>query len=275
MKSTASWPESAISEPSVRPSIQRFASEGTLARTIRSQFGGAAAHCVADLRAGLGGAEPRDLDVRAALVGPVGQLGVEHAAAAVVLVAVEGEVEAVGAGAVQQLQEAGQVGRAAEPRAFEVGDVERQAGALADLDRLADRVQEGVALAAQVGDVDAAVLRDDLAHGDHLVGVGPHVGRVGQGGREAEGAVFHPLADEAAHPVQLGRGGGAHLPAHRADADGVVRDEVADVDGGGPLEAVEVRADAGPVPAGPGDRRRSRPARWRRICSRISGVTGA
>ena len=196
------------------------------------------------------------LDVRAALVDPVRQLGVEHAAAAVVLVAVEGEVEAAGAGALHQLEQAGQVGRPAEPRALEVGDVEREARALADLDRLADRVQEGVALAPQVGDVDAAVLRDDLAHGDHLVGVGPHVGRVGEGGREAEGAVLHPLADEAAHPVQLGGGGGAHLPAHRADPDGVVRDEVADVDGGGLLEAIQVRADAGPVPAGARDRRR-------------------
>jgi hypothetical protein len=96
---------------------------------------------------------------------------VEHAAAAVVLVAVEGEVEAVGAGAIQEIEEAGQVGRAAEARAFEVGDVERQAGSRADLDRLADRVEEGVALAPQVRDVDAAVSGDLLAHGDHLFGV--------------------------------------------------------------------------------------------------------
>ena len=95
--------------------------------------------------AGTAGLDPlRQLDEQTR-AGPLGRIGIE------------GDVETLGAGVVDQREQ--RLGTARMRLAVvEVGDVRRRAGPPADLDRLADRVEVAVAeRVADVGVVEAAV----------------------------------------------------------------------------------------------------------------------
>ena len=117
--------------------------------------------------------------------------------AAIVGVHVGGDVEALGAGGVDAPDDLGHLVPVWAPGRLQVVDLRRHAGAPGDLDRLVEPFQQAGFLGAQVGDVDAAVLRNDLAERDQLVGSGVAPGRVDQGGGDAEGAVLHRLGQHA------------------------------------------------------------------------------
>ena len=77
--------------------------------------------------------------------------------------------------------------------------------ALADRDRLVDRVEQASAFVADVRGVDSAVPRDDLGQLDQLGRPGVPAGHVDQAGREPPGAALHRRSTSCFIRVQLGR----------------------------------------------------------------------
>ena len=201
----------------------------------------------------------RELGPDAVARGPVGQPRLDRAGAALLdperhldeqsrrgplgRVGIEGDVEPFGPGVVDQGE---QPLRAAGVRlaVVEVGDVGGRAGAPADLDRLADRVEVAVAeRIADVGVVEAAVSPGLLGQGRQLRGRGETPRRVVEPAAQAERALGHPVAQDAAHPVD---GVGVDrdvLPAERGDAELRVADERGHVEADGPVVTREVGLD--------------------------------
>ena len=131
---------------------------------------------------------------------------------------------------------------------FEVPDLDGDVGFAADARGLVDGVEHGIAFAAHVGGVDAAVRRGGAGKGDELRSFGVGRGRVLQRGGNAHGAVAHRLANEVLHLVKLG-GGGLHVGIaehHAADRCGA--DVGGEVNAHALLfEAGEVLAEGAPV----------------------------
>jgi hypothetical protein len=80
-----------------------------------------------------------------------------------------------------------------------VQDLHGHAGTPADLDRLADGLEDAGPLVAHVGHEDAAVTGHHLAQLDQVVGGRQRVRRHGQGARQAAGALLHRLFDQGLH----------------------------------------------------------------------------
>src|SRR5262249_55573460 len=130
---------------------------------------------------------------------------------------------------------------------LDVQDLDLDAGAAADLDGLGNGGEHIRSLVADVGDVDTAVLRDDLAQLDDLIrsrdGAGRHGEHAGKPGRP----LLHRLLDQRLHLLKLiARRPGVRL-AHDAFPDVAQADEGGDVDrDAGALDEIEVAADGGP-----------------------------
>jgi hypothetical protein len=134
-------------------------------------------------------------------------------------IGVERDVEALASGGVDELEHP--VGAARERLAVvEVGDVGRRLAEPADLDRLAERVEEAVAeRVADVGVIEAAVPSGLLRQLGQLPGGGVAPRRVVEARAEAERAFLHPLPEQGLHR-RPGLGSGRHVvPADRLDAE--------------------------------------------------------
>ena len=107
---------------------------------------------------------------------------------------------------------------------LQVREVQRRAGAPGDLDQLADRLQQSLALVADVRDERHAERRGLLGHRHELVGLGVGARDVDEPEREHPGARLEPEPHQAAHLGQL-RGrrshpvGAEHCLPHRAVPD--------------------------------------------------------
>ncbi len=120
-------------------------------------------------------------------------------------------------------------------------DLDGDVGFAADARGLVDRFEHGVAFAAHVRGVDAAVGAGCAGKGDELRGFGVGCGRVLQRGRNAHGAVAHRLANEVLHLRELG-GGGLHVGIAEHDAA-----HGCGADVGGEVNAHALLFDAGEV----------------------------
>ncbi len=130
--------------------------------------------------------------------------------------------------------------------------MDRHLGARADLDRLPDRVQDGVTLVAHVREVRAPVLARDARQLDQLLGVGVDRGRVDEGGGHSDRPVLHALTHERPHLLELlGRRldvlVAEHDPPHLGEPD-VVRHVQGDAQALQVPEVLRVRAPADLLP---------------------------
>ena len=205
-------------------------------------------HLVADARprgaVGQALLEPR----HAAGLDPRRQHDQQARARPLVGVEVEGHVEPLVAGVVDQAEQL--LGRArVVPAVVEVRDVDGTAAtAPADLDRLAERVEEAIAqVVADVRVVDATEPRGLRQERGQLLGRGIGAGWVVEPAREPEGPLLHALAQERALAVHGPRVGLDLVPADGRDAQRRVADDVGHVDADLPVEAVEVVAHRAPV----------------------------
>ena len=131
---------------------------------------------------------------------------------------------------------------------------------MADLQRLFNRVQKPIAEGvAQVGVIDATQPGGLLGEADELIGVGVAAGGIVEAGGQAEGALLQPLAQHGLHVGEIGVGGRFFVPAHGADTDGGVADDVGDVHGHLVIEHGQVLRHRGPT-AGEG---------WRPVQARV------
>ena len=104
-----------------------------------------------------------------------------------------------------------------------------------------DRFDQPIALAADVRDVLAAVLRGHLAQLDQFLGARVERRRVDQRRADPERALFHLLTHERAHLVELSRRGLPILEADDVLADRRRADERRDVlRDAAPLELAQV-----------------------------------
>src|SRR5215467_12635778 len=92
---------------------------------------------------------------------------------------------------------------------LEVPDFDRDVSLAADANRLVERWDDCIALVADVRGVDASEARSFGGKGDQFFCLGVRSGRILKGGRKANGAVFHSLADQFLHLIELGRTGSA------------------------------------------------------------------
>ncbi len=118
---------------------------------------------------------------------------------------------------------------------LEVRDVHGEPGALADVDRLADRAEQTRAFVPDVAGVDPAVGGDDLRELDELVRVGVAAGDVDQARRHAPRPGPHPFFHELFHGPHLGGVGLALGRAQDGLADVALGDQVDDVRAGAVL----------------------------------------
>ena len=166
-------------------------------------------------------------------------------------IAVEGDIEPAPARVLHQGQHLRRAGGRRRPL-VEVRDVRGDAGPAPDLERLAEGVEEAIAQAvADVRVVDPAEPARLLGEPHELVGVRVAAGRVVEPGRHAPGPFLHRRPEERALVRKLGRPRGTIPPAHGADPERRVPDEVHDVDRHPVREEVEVLLDRRP-PAGQG-----------------------
>ena len=118
---------------------------------------------------------------------------------------VGGDVDARGAGLVEDAQEAVGLAPQAEHRQLHVGDLDGELRLAADGDDLVDRVPEVAVLAPDVADVAAARGGGDLGQRPHL-GAGREDARVVlEAGGKAERARLHLPLEQGAHPRELVR----------------------------------------------------------------------
>src|SRR5215467_506888 len=90
---------------------------------------------------------------------------------------------------------------------LEVPDFDRYVSLATDAIRLVERRYDGIALVSYVGSVDAAEAGSFGSKRDQLFSLGVRSGRILKGGRQADGAVFHGLADQFLHLIEFGRTG--------------------------------------------------------------------
>ena len=84
-------------------------------------------------------------------------------------------------------------------------DHDRQLRPASDLDRFADGFLHAEALAADVRDVDAAVLRRDARERDELLGIGVRRRRIDQRRRESKRALLHRALEDVLFALQFVR----------------------------------------------------------------------
>ncbi len=157
------------------------------------------------------------------------------------------DVEAAGDGGVDHAERRLDLAPVEVPQGLVVRQLDGDAGALADLERLGHRLDQVVSLVAHVGRVQAPPRRDGLRDAHELVGL-----RVGPRGehearRQAEGTLVHAARDELAHRADLRLGGRPLGHAHHGAAHVAVRDERRGVhgDAGGPEARAVVRERGG------------------------------
>ena len=96
-----------------------------------------------------------------------------------------------------------------------------------------------------MADIHAAAAPRLADQGDQLVGLGEAAGRVDERAADPHRALVHRLADQRAHPRELGRIGIDVALAQLVDADRRRADEARDVGGdAAPLEMLEIFAEA-------------------------------
>lgn len=179
-------------------------------------------------------------------MGPLGKHDKDSGAAVHVGEAVHGDVLAGIDGAVNEFKELPSAAGMSDAL-VEVGEVTGEAGPPADIEGFLDGVEEPIAEGvAEVGVVDAAESGGFLGETDEFVGGGVAAGRVVEAGRHAKGALFHAFTEHGPHVGDVGVGGGGIVPAHGADADRGVADDIGDVDGDLVVEHGEVLGDGGP-----------------------------
>ena len=254
MTSSASWPVSAMTSATVRLSQRRFSGRRKAPSRTSAQPAGLAYERAAGRelgtdavargavgetlleRPGSAGLDPlRQLDEQPRR-GPLGRIGVER------------DVEPLGAGVVDQREH--RLGRAGVRLAVvEVGDVGRRAGAPADLDRLAERVE--IAVAERIADVrvvEATVAPGLGGQRGELLGRGERARRIVEPGATARtrprpsrragvrASCRGRARRRARRPSRAPRSGARELPM-----------SVADVEADRPVVARQVAPDRRPV----------------------------
>ena len=111
-------------------------------------------------------------------------------------------------------------------------DLDVHPGPARELDRLLDRIEDGVGFVAQMGEVAGAPALEHTAEGDELLPLGIGAGRGEQPGRHAERAGGERLFEQGRHPGELVRLGRAVLHPHGHQAERVVPDQHRPVDRG-------------------------------------------
>ena len=130
-------------------------------------------------------------------------------------------------------------------RGLEMIDLHRHAARAPDRERFVDRLEQRVALRANVRDVDAVIWRHCLRDLAQLVRPRVIPRRIDQRARDAERAIAHRIARHSAHRVELRRTRRPLRLAVRVRADRPGADERADVDRVAVLlHRVEPRAEA-------------------------------
>ena len=171
-------------------------------------------------------------------------------AAAVYGILVGGDVEALRACGLESGDRlAGATPHRARP-ALEVRDLEAAAGSgrTDGLDRLADRLEQAVALVSHMRGVQAAVPGRGRDQRRDLVGRRVHPRRVDEPGRQAERARVHRGVDRGDHRGQLVRGGRPRVGAQHGPANRPVADQEGDVRAERLLgDPIEVLAEARPA----------------------------
>ncbi len=177
----------------------------------------------------------------------MGELDQQPGAGPLVRIGVEGDVEARGAGVVDEREElvrAARMGLAV----VEVGDVGRRSSAPPDLDGLLERIEEPVTeRVADVGVVEATLLPGGSGQLGELLRRGVAAGGIVEARAQADGAVRDRVAEGGAHPIDgLGVCGDV-VPAKGGDAELAVPDQRADVHADRAVVAGEVIGDGSPV----------------------------
>ncbi len=168
-------------------------------------------------------------------------------------------VDAVLAGVVDQLDDLVHAAPVQLVGNLDVEDLHCDARAPADLDDLADGVEDAGALVANMSDEDAAMPGHHLAQLDHVVGRRQRIGRHRQHAREPAGALLHRLVDQRSHLVELRRRRPLVRIAHDGFPDVAQADKRRDVGGhAGSLPEIEVSAQGGPLLRLPLDREHRR-----------------
>src|SRR5215467_10263520 len=201
-----------------------------------------------DPRALLGIGQSLEHGVDSALERPVGQERPERRARGRIRIDVRHHVEPLRSRGIDQLEGLGHLPPVGAARRLHVTDLDREIGFASDMDRLADRIQEGGALAPDMARVEAAVACGGGRERDHLVGRCERAGRVDEPGRETPRAVLDAVGDRALHPAELGRRRRAAREAHRRDPHGAVADQLDHVErGAARVERPQVVADRAPA----------------------------
>src|SRR5690606_2452868 len=132
-------------------------------------------------------------------------------------------------------------------RGLQVVDLGRDVRLAGDGDQLVDRLEQLVALAPDVRDVHATVLRGDARELDQLARLRVERRRVDQRGADAERTLLHGLSHQRAHALQLIGRGRPVLVADLVDTHRRRADERRDVRRDPTLDQVlEVLAQRGP-----------------------------
>ena len=163
-------------------------------------------------------------------------------------VGVGGDVGAGGAGGVDLGNDFGHASPVVFARDFDVPDLDGNVRFAADAQGFVDGFENRVALVAHVRRVDAAELAGLGGEGDQFLGLRVGSGRVFERSGDADGAVFHGIAHERLHLLEL-RGSGLVVVVtehHAADLRGA--DIAGEVDAHALLfEAREILAEGAPV----------------------------
>ncbi len=130
-----------------------------------------------------------------------------------------------------------------------VRHLDRAAGRPAELERLGDGGEYGLALAAHVRRVDALVARHDVAECQQLLGTREAAGRIHEAGRHAVRAGAHACIQQPPQVRELRAGDGALGEPDDGEPQRAVPHERRDVDGmGRPAQRGEVLAEGAPIP---------------------------
>ena len=122
-------------------------------------------------------------------------------------------------------------------------------GRAPERERLGDRLEDRLALAAYVRRVDALVAGDDPAQAQELLGAREAAGRVHEAARHAVRARTQGGVEQPLHAGELAPGDGALGEAHGGEPQSAVTDEGRDVDRvTGTAQRREVLAEGVPVP---------------------------
>src|SRR6266850_5701047 len=151
-------------------------------------------------------AQPRHQVVHPARVHPVGQRGVQPVRGGDVRVGVGGHVDAVRPGPLDPRDHLLHV-PPVRSTDLQVPDLHRDRGGPGDREGLVQRSEDPGSLAAQVGSVEAHVLRGHLRERDQLVRLREGARLVDETRRETERPLLHRFLDELLHPRELLRVG--------------------------------------------------------------------